>query len=217
MKSEFKLKGFNFNIMKKMKNIKIKIRDLFQNLFSIFTPFITFFPISNLWHGLMSMPFIAYIIYLISNGTIELFIENLFFYLPIIIILFVIFTLITYCMFFLYKNKKNGLVTNGPYTWVRNPQYSLVILFISILNYHCLVNTSKIVFNVDNYFASIVLFFIIWIGEILIYIGLALIEEHSLRKIYKEEYEKYEIWAGRFFFKFKKLYSIISKEKNIEL
>ncbi|MHA1725793.1 MAG: hypothetical protein ACTSXH_13325, partial [Promethearchaeota archaeon] len=149
-------------------------------------------------------PFIAYIIYLISNGTIELFIENLFFYLPIIIILFVIFTLITYCMFFLYKNKKNGLVTNGPYTWVRNPQYSLVILFISILNYHCLTKTSKIVFNVDNYIASIVLFFIIWIGEILIYIGLALIEEHSLRKIYKEEYEKYEIWAGRFFFKVKK-------------
>ncbi len=203
--------------MKKMKNIKIKIRDLFQNLVGIFTPFITFFPISNMWHGLMSMPFIAYIIYLISNGTIELFFDNLYDNLFLIIILCVIFTLIIYCWFFLFKNKKKGLVTNGPYTWVRNPQYSLVILFISILNFHSLVRTSIIVFNVDNYLTSHVLFFLIWIGEILIYIGLALIEEHSIRKIYKEEYEKYEIWAGRFFFKFKKLYSIISKEKNREL
>ena len=70
---------------------------------------------------------------------------------------------------------KGELITTGPYRWVRHPIYASIIIFFM---------ASLISFP---YLKTI-------IGVILIFVGLLtrmLLEEKSLKKIYKEEYEIY--------------------------
>jgi protein-S-isoprenylcysteine O-methyltransferase Ste14 len=70
---------------------------------------------------------------------------------------------------------KGELITTGPFRWVRHPIYASIIIFFM---------ASLISFP---YLKTI-------IGVILIFVGLLtrmLLEEKSLKKIYKEEYEIY--------------------------
>ncbi len=151
-----------------------------------------------LWTGLMTLPFAGYLIVIISNIPVNLpkafsdFILFVF-YLPFLILekIFVVMgvILLVYSIIYLHSNKRVGLVTTGPYQWVRHPQYSGMILItlgatgwsIWILN-----NTFGIGFL--NPIQTV----IVWFIEVFAYILLANVEEIDLSKKYGEDFETYK-------------------------
>ncbi len=151
-----------------------------------------------LWTGLMTLPFAGYLIVILSNIPVNLpkafsdFILFVF-YLPFLILekIFVVMgvLLLVYSIIYLHSNKRVGLVTTGPYQWVRHPQYSGMILItlgatgwsIWILN-----NTFGIGFL--NPIQTV----IVWFIEVFAYILLANVEEIDLSKKYGEDFETYK-------------------------
>jgi len=92
--------------------------------------------------------------------------------------------------------KKAGLITSGPYGFVRHPQYLGVVLFTLTLttrSYWIGKNT----FGVS--WISPELTVVIWFGTLFAYIALALVEELHLSKVFASEYEQYKERTGFLF------------------
>jgi len=151
-----------------------------------------------IWTGLMTLPFAGYLIVILSNIPVNLpkafsDLVLFLFYLPFLIpekIFGVIGAiLLVYSIAYLYSNKREGLVTTGPYHLVRHPQYLGIILItlgatgwsIWILN-----NTFGIGFLNPTQTVFV------WFIEFFAYILLAHIEEIDLSRKFGEDFATYK-------------------------
>lgn len=160
--------------------IKEKIKEKAIIISEFLIPIFQYVPTTSIWLGIMTLPFISYLVYLILDPFIIIhdFLLSFPLNLPVIggLILFI------YSLIFLYRNR-NGLVERGPYKYVRHPQYLGIIIMTFALTLSCFY-TTPIFFN----HAVIVG---IWIAEVFAYIILAKIEEIHLQSKFGESYMNY--------------------------
>jgi protein-S-isoprenylcysteine O-methyltransferase Ste14 len=97
--------------------------------------------------------------------------------------------LVIYSVVYLQKHRQEGLVTTGPYRFIRHPQYAgfiLLTLGLTALSYNLLRNT----FGMGWLSPEATL--ILWFGQLAIYISLAFIEESHLSKTFGATYTTYK-------------------------
>ena len=101
--------------------------------------------------------------------------------------------IIIYSVVFLLRNKSKGFVSSGPYGSVRHPQYLGLILFTAVL-------TSRSVWVLTHTFGIGHLSYqetlISWFLMVLAYFGLAIFEEHHLKREYQAEWAEYREDVG---------------------
>jgi len=150
------------------------------------------------WTGLMTLPFAGYLIVILSNIPVNLpkafsdFILFLF-YLPFLIPekLFVIIgvILLIYSTIYLHSNKRVGLVTTGPYQWVRHPQYiGMILITLSATGWSIWILNNTFGIGFLNPTQTV----IVWFIELFAYIVIAHVEEIDLSKKYGEDFETYK-------------------------
>ncbi len=142
------------------------------------------------WGGIMTLPFLFYLVGLIGNLQATIYPENVFNLAAI----FGSLILIIYCVSYLWRQKKQvGLVTTGPYRFVRHPQYFSVTIFTFIMTYQSvwiLQNTFGIGWlTVDQTI-------LLWVAMLVAYVGIALIEERHLSKLFGPSWEEYRNQVG---------------------
>ncbi len=172
-------------------------------------PFVQSIPPLAIWGGLMTIPFVGYLVLLFTSSPSQ-FIEAIFqifiggFIWEQILAVFGIGLLI-YSFIHMRMTKKDGLFTTGPYRFVRHPQYLGVILFTLTLttrSYWISTNTF------GTSWISPELTVAIWFGTLFAYIILALIEEFHLTTSFVE-YEGYSLRTGFLFPIVKSRYRLI--------
>ena len=146
------------------------------------------------WAPLMAAPVILILSALGSNlltGIVEayssLFNFNEVFLGKILIIISVVFVI--YSIIYLGVKKKRGLVTSGPYRFIRHPQYTAFLLLT-------IGFTGWSYFYITNFFGMSWLTaeetIALWYLELLAYIILALIEDQYLLKKFSSDYASYK-------------------------
>ncbi|MGY5873343.1 MAG: hypothetical protein RTV72_13920 [Candidatus Thorarchaeota archaeon] len=142
------------------------------------------------WGGIMTLPFLLYLVGLIGNLQATMYLGDLLNLAAI----FVPLILIIYCVTYLWRQKKQlGLVTTGPYRFVRHPQYFSVTIFTFILTYQS-------VWILQNTFGmgwlTIDQTILLWIAMLVAYVGIAWIEELHLNKVFGPKWEAYRNKVG---------------------
>jgi len=160
-------------------------------------------PALFIWGGLMTLPFLVYLIVMFfSFGTVEVplvtergnlyFLEalNIFLFggnrIPEIILSFTGLLILLYSVLFLRIRKPEGLVTSGPYRFVRHPQYLGVLIFITNLTSRSFRETLG-----DIGWLGPEWTFTIWFGTLLAYTALAVFEENHLSAKFGIPYNEY--------------------------
>jgi protein-S-isoprenylcysteine O-methyltransferase Ste14 len=148
------------------------------------------------WSGLMTVPFIVYLMMMFGNISVApppmpdyTRLENL------VILSFAGFGLILllYSVVHLWREKKEGLVTSGPYRLVRHPQYFALILFTLMMTYQS-VWILRNTFGIGWLTADQTL--ILWYLMLVAYTAIAWIEESHLLKTFGNEWSEYRRKKG---------------------
>ncbi len=175
-------------------------------------PLIVSIPPMGVWVGLMTVPFIVYLILMMSN-----LIENPPFpnlsnpytltttIIQIIAILFFIWSVV-----YLRKEKTEGLVTSGPYRFVRHPQYLSLIMLTALMTYQSvwiLLHTDGFGWLSPDETKNL------WILMLVAYAIIAVIEEMHLQKKFDSQWSEYRNRVG-FFIPFVKYKSYVVKGTN---
>ena len=148
------------------------------------------------WSGLMTVPFIIYLIMMFTNATTApIPLPDLTRLGPLLVLTLSGFglLLLVYSVVYLWRKKSAGLVTSGPYRICRHPQYFGLIIFTLIMTYQSvwiLQNT----FGVGWLSADQTK--ILWILMLAGYAVIAGLEEMHLEKQFGEEYTEYQQKVG---------------------
>lgn len=153
-------------------------------------------PPLGVYPALMTLPVFLYLLALASqfpwsipNAIIEGIQMSILMYPLEVIVAVAGLALVIYSIVYLYSHRKEGLVTTGPYRFIRHPQYAgfiLLTLGLTALSYNLLRNTFGIGWLTPE--ATLAL----WFGQLVIYIVLALIEESHLAKTFGATYATYK-------------------------
>jgi protein-S-isoprenylcysteine O-methyltransferase Ste14 len=167
-------------------------------------PLIVSAPSLYIWAGLMTMPLVVYLVIMF----LSLFVPGIRYHgqepsVPYILSALDVLLLggphwpdkaisilgiliMAYATVYLNLKRKRGLVTSGPYRWVRNPQYFGALLFTSNL-------TSRSYREVlgDVGWLGPTGTFLVWLGTLGAYILLAWIEELHLSKQFGPAHSEY--------------------------
>ncbi|TFG23363.1 MAG: hypothetical protein EU533_03250 [Promethearchaeota archaeon] len=171
---------------------KINIKNFILKIVGYFLIVFQYLPNSSIWFGIMSLPLISYMFYFFQRPEILWLdiiscLQSIGFYITILGFGFFIYTTI-----FLFKNRKK-LIINGPYKYLRHPQYVGIIFMTFGLTALSLdaypINPFYPLYPIEFFPKSGILF--IWIVEVLLYIILAKIEDFSLKNKYGEKYLDY--------------------------
>jgi len=169
--------------------IKNRIEIVFTRISSIMIPIFQFVPATAIWRGIMSIPFITYLAFFFQNpGILKYDIQFLFkthgIYITFFGFIFFIFALV-------YQlTHRNQLIRQGPYNYVRHPQYlGFIIMTFGMTS---VAFQTYPIFNFDPYYISgYTIIFYIWITEILAYVFLGKIEDIALKAKYGDEFLEY--------------------------
>lgn len=163
-------------------------------------PFAQSIPPLTAWGGLMTIPLVSYAALLFTSSPSQFFeaIYLAFFggFVWEQIIAFLGLGILLYSVVHMRLAKKEGLITSGPYGFVRHPQYLGVVLFTLTLttrSYWIGKNTFGVSWISPEFTV------VIWFGTLFAYIALALIEELHLSKVFASEYEQYKKRTGFLF------------------
>lgn len=173
-------------------NLK-KLKNFLLNFLGYFAIIFQYLPTAAYYYGIMSIPFISYLFLFFRYPQII----DLKHFVCAYIITLLGLVLIIYCLIYLQKNKQNGLIMTGPYKYVRHPQYSVIILVITLLTLTSYLDTSPIPF-IDNVSNPKLLVWIVWGIEIIIYFFLSFIEELALQKEFPAQFQHYKTRTWRF-------------------
>ena len=145
---------------------------------------------------LLTLPVFLYLLVLASqfpwsipNAIIEGIQMSILLYSLEVVVAVIGLALAIYSVIYLWKHRKEGLVTTGPYRFIRHPQYVgfiLLTLGLTAVSYNILRNTYGIGWLTPE--ATLIL----WFGQLALYITLALIEESHLAKTIGGTYIKYK-------------------------
>jgi hypothetical protein len=97
-------------------------------------PLIISIPPKTAWGGLMTVPFFVYLVMMMFNLTENPPLPNYFAWTTIVQIAAILFLI--WSVVYLRKEKTEGLVTSGPYRFVRHPQYLSVIILSTFMTTH---------------------------------------------------------------------------------
>jgi protein-S-isoprenylcysteine O-methyltransferase Ste14 len=176
----------------RLESLKLKITAAIGYLL----PFVASLPPLAAWGGLMTVPFIIYLMMMFTNistappplpdltrpGT-----------LFIVTVAGLGLILLLYSVIYLWREKSNGLVVTGPYRICRHPQYFSLIIFTTIMTYQSvwiLQNTFGIGWLTANETR------LLWILMLVAYVVIAWIEEKHLEKQFGEEWSEYRKRVG---------------------
>ena len=172
-----------------------KVKTLFMKIAGYLVLLVQSVPI---WTGLMTLPFAGYLIVILSNIPVNLpkafsdfilFIFYLPFLIPEKIFLVLGSILLVYSIAYLHSNKREGLVTTGPYHLVRHPQYlGMILITLGATGWSIWILNNT--FGVG--FLSPTQTVFVWFIELFAYILLAYIEELDLSKKFGEDCEIYK-------------------------
>ena len=154
--------------------------------------FLTTVPNLTWWTGAMVIPFFLYI-YLIL-------VDLLNYSTPfpstsnpamLVIIVSVVATLefLVWSIVVLHRNKESGLVTCGPYKYVRHPQYLAFIILTGIITYNSIWIAHHTLFGRNFIHAEDLE--ILWLLIILVYVVIMFLEEKFLDKQFSSEWTEY--------------------------
>lgn len=138
----------------------------------------------------MTIPFLMYLLLMIGSlGSVVLEPLDIFniagYSIGIILLL--------YSIAYLWKKKATGLVTTGPYSIVRHPQYFSIIVFTAVMTYQS-------VWILQHTFGfgwlSVEQTKIMWYIMLFAYVVIADIEEKHLEKVYGYEWIDYRNKVG---------------------
>ncbi|MFX0152042.1 MAG: methyltransferase family protein, partial [Candidatus Hodarchaeota archaeon] len=147
-----------------------------------------------IWAPLMAAPVILLLSALASNlptsiteAYVSFFNFNEVFFGKVLIIISIV--IIIYSVVYLAANKKQGLVTTGPYRFIRHPQYlGFLLLTIGFTGWSYFYITSFFGTSWLSAEETVAL----WYLELLAYIVLAVIEDQYLLKKFGPEYVSYK-------------------------
>ena len=170
------------------------VRKWFLRIAGYLIPLFQSLPPLGVWKGLMTVPLISYLIALLSSLPVSLptalnvfFIDSAFLLDKTCIVIGLLIS--CYSSVYLRKNRKEGLITSGPYQLVRHPQYLGTILFtlgLTSWSYWLLTHTLGIGFLTSQQTLGV------WFIELFAYVLLANIEELYLSKEFRESFENYK-------------------------
>ena len=167
---------------------RIKLRIL--GAVGLLIPFLASIPPLAAWGGLMTIPFIFYILLMIGNiGNTSIYLYDI----PNVTAFLIPLVLLIYCIVYLWRRRDTGLVTGGPYHFVRHPQYCSLIVFTGVVTYQS-VWILRHTFGIGWLSADQTI--ILWIVMLLTYSVIASIEEIHLQKVYGLEWIEYRNKVG---------------------
>ena len=177
-----------FNI----ETVKNSCKTLSLKIAGFMVPILQFLPALGIWFGLMSIPLIGFIALMfqypiIVDSAIQIiFIDH--YHGKSVFMLGFIFLIFSF-IFQIYNRKL--LIEKGPYKYFKHPQYiaiCLMTLGLTILCYN-FYSSSLIPFTLESINKTWIA--ITWIIEVFLYVGLAEIENYSLKARYGNNYLDY--------------------------
>lgn len=170
-----------------------RVRSGFLRFAGYLIPLVQSLPPLGVWTGLMTLPFASYLILTFTNLPVNLprALSEFFvsFLIPEKAFVIIGLLILVYSVVYLRVNRKEGLVTSGPYRLTRHPQYLGMILStlgLTSWSVWILNNTFGIGFLSPSQTIGV------WFIELFAYIFLAHIEELFLSRNYGETYEDYK-------------------------
>lgn len=182
-----------------------KLRGIFFDAAGWLIPLIASGPSLFIWAGLMTMPLIVYLVLMFRSlfdpairyhgqaPSVPYFLAALDVmllggpHLPDKVMSILGIFIMIYATVYLRIKRKKGLVTSGPYRWVRNPQYFGAMLFIINMTSR---SYREVLGDVGWLGPRGTL--LVWIGTLLAYILLALVEELHLTRTFGKAYTAYK-------------------------
>jgi protein-S-isoprenylcysteine O-methyltransferase Ste14 len=181
-----------------------KTRDTLLRITGYLVPLIQQIPTLGIYTGLMTLPLLIVLTILFTQfpvnivGMVADFISMSFMSVSVLVANLITITgllLTVYSIIYFRRHKKDGLVTTGPYRFIRHPQYTgflLITLGLSGFSYWWLSNTFGIGWLSKEATVAI------WFVQLGVYVALALIEESHLLKTSGERYITYKKTASFF-------------------
>jgi len=170
-------------------SLKSKFKEILIRASSVLLPLFQYIPTASIYHGIMSIPLIFYIISMLTYNPKILFYDFLFFF-PENVLALLGFFLFLYSLIYLYR-KRNGLVKTGPYKYVRHPQYLGIIMMTFGLTLVSLQTYPVIPYLLTPLYIGHLAVLLVWTVEVFAYVMLAKLEESYLRSKFGDEYVKY--------------------------
>ena len=170
-------------------NLQERPRSLFCRIAGYLVPLVQSVPV---WTGLMTLPFAGYLLVLVANLPQSLLhaVAELFAPVPILEkgLIFAGLAVLGYSTVYRRRHQRAGLLTAGPYGWVRHPQYLGMIL--STLGFTSwsvwiLTHTFGVGFLTPSQTIGV------WFLELVAYVAIASIEEQELRRRFGQSFERY--------------------------
>jgi protein-S-isoprenylcysteine O-methyltransferase Ste14 len=171
-------------------------------------PLMASLPPLGAWSGLMTVPFIIYLMMMFGNAsTAPLPLPDLTRVGTLLVVITACLglLLLLYSVVHLWREKSKGLVTSGPYRLCRHPQYFSLIIFTLIMTYQS-VWILQHTFGMGWLTANETK--ILWILMLSLYVVIAWAEEMHLEKQFGDQWTEYRRRKG-FLFPFIQLKSYI--------
>lgn len=175
-----------------LEKIKLKLTGIIGYLL----PLLASLPPLAAWGGLMTVPFIVYLLMMFGNISTAPPPLPDYTRLENIIILATAglgLVLLLYSVVHLWREKSKGLVLTGPYRLVRHPQYFSLIVFTTMMTYQS-VWILRNTFGIGWLSADQTLY--IWYAMLCAYVAIAWVEESHLSKTFGEEWNEYKGKVG---------------------